>query len=76
MRLHPFAGWVPVWIVALGGLLAAGPAAAVTLTCGSTSGLAGQTVTVSLTSGDLTGLNVSAYEFRIGYNASVVTAVG
>jgi len=76
MRLHPSAGWAPALLVALGGLLAAGPATAATLTCGTASGLAGQTVTVSLSTTDLTGLNVMSYQFRIAYNASVVTATG
>ena len=76
MRLPPSAGWVPALLVALGGLLAAGPATAVTVTCGTASGLAGQTVTVSLATTDLTGLNVMAYQFRIAYNAGVVTASG
>ena len=76
MRLSPSAGWVPALLVALGGLLAAGPATAVTVTCGTASGLAGQSVTVSLTSTDLTGLNVTAYQFRLAYNSAVVTATG
>lgn len=76
MRQHPFAGRAPAILVALTALLVAGPSAAVTLTCGNANGLAGQTVTVAVSVGDLTGLGVKAYEFRIGYNASVVTAVG
>jgi hypothetical protein len=76
MRLHPSAGWAPALLVALGGLLAAGPATAATLTCGTASGLAGQTVTVSLSTTDLTGLGVTSYQFRVAYNAGVVTASG
>jgi hypothetical protein len=60
----------------LGGLTAAGPLAAATVTCGTASGLAGQSVTVALTASDLTGLNIRSYEFDILYNSGVVTATG
>ena len=76
MRLPSLAGRVPALLVALGGLLAAGPAAAVTVTCGTASGLAGQAVTVGLTTTDLTGLNVTAYQFTVTYDPNVVTATG
>jgi hypothetical protein len=76
MRTKPNAGWWPAWLVALGVMLGAGSATAATLTCGTTSGLAGQTVTVDLTASDLTGLSVKSYQFDLGYAPSVVTATG
>lgn len=76
MHLPPAAGFVPALLLTLGALLAAVPATAVTVTCGTASGLAGQTVTVSVNTADLTGLNVMACQFRLTYNAAVVTATG
>jgi hypothetical protein len=76
MHLTPAAGFVPALLLTLGGLLAAGPATAVTVTCGTANGLAGQTVTVSVNAAELTGLNVTACQFRLTYNAAVVTATG
>ncbi len=76
MNRHPIAGRAPAWAAALLVLAFAGPATAATLTCGTASGLAGQTVTVSLTTSDLTALGVTSYQFDLGYNASVVTATG
>jgi hypothetical protein len=76
MHLPPATGFVPALLMTLGGLLAAVPATAVTVTCGTASGLAGQTVTVSVNTADLTGLNVVACQFRLAYNAAVVTATG
>lgn len=75
MQTHRNAGWWPALLVAIGGVLAATPAAAVTVTCGNGSGIAGQTVSIGLTSTDLTGLDVRAYQFSITYNPAVVTAV-
>ncbi|MFI5372230.1 MAG: cohesin domain-containing protein, partial [Candidatus Eisenbacteria bacterium] len=54
----------------------AGAATAATLTCGTASAIAGQDVTVSLTSSDLTGLGVLSYQFDVGYAPTVVTATG
>jgi len=51
------------------------PATAVTVTMGTTSGLAGQTVDLAINTTDLTGLGVVSYQFALNYNASVVTAV-
>jgi hypothetical protein len=51
------------------------PAAAVTVTMGSTSGLAGQTVDLAINTTDVTGLGVMSYQFALNYNANVVTAV-
>ncbi len=76
MRPHRWAGRLVALALMLGGLAAAGPLAAATVTCGTASGLAGQSVTVALTASDLTGLNVRSYEFDLFYNASVVTATG
>ena len=76
MRPHRWsAGWSALLVV-LGGAFAAGPLAAATVTCGTTSGIAGQTVTVALTASDLSGLNVRSYEFDLNYNPTVVTATG
>ncbi len=76
MRALPRTGWHPVLPWVLAGALAAGPASAVTITCGSGSGLAGQTVSISITSSDLTGLNVTSYQFVLSYDPNQVTATG
>lgn len=76
MRPYRTAGGWPALLVVLGGLLAAAPTRAATVTCGTASGLAGQTVNVNITTSDLTGLSVRSFEFDLGYNASVVTATG
>jgi len=55
---------------------AAAPAGAVQVTCGTGSGLAGQTVDITLSTGNLTGLGIQSLQFEITYNASLVTAVG
>src|SRR5690242_17078896 len=61
-------------LIPLVGALTAATAGAVTLTCGSGSGLAGQSVDVSISTSDLTGLNVRSYQFEIAYTANQVTA--
>lgn len=76
MRTRILAGLGPACLLGLVLLGAAGAASAATLTVGTANGLAGQTVTVNLTSSDLTGLGVKSYEFDVGYTASVVTAIG
>jgi hypothetical protein len=76
MRRIRWAGVLPACLAILGVMLGAGFARAATLTCGSASAIAGQNVTVSLTSSDLTGLGVVAYQFDINYSPSVVTATG
>jgi Bacterial Ig-like domain (group 2)/Cohesin domain len=63
-------------LLGLAAVLAAGPAAAVTVTCGTGSGIAGQTINVALTSADLTALGVKSYQFAVGYNPAEVTATG
>jgi Bacterial Ig-like domain (group 2)/Cohesin domain len=63
-------------LLGLAASLAAGPAAAVTVTCGTGSGLAGQTINIALTSTDLTALGVKSYQFSVAYNPTQVTALG
>jgi hypothetical protein len=58
------------------GLIGAAPAGAVQVTCGSGSGLAGETVEITLSTGDLTGLGIHSFQFDLAYNSSVATAVG
>jgi hypothetical protein len=55
--------------------LGAAPAGAVQVTCGSTSGLAGQTVEVAINTASLTGLHVRSFQFVITYPPTVVTPV-
>ena len=62
--------------LALAGILAAGSAGAVTITCGSGSGLAGQTVEIAINTSDLTALGVQSWQFVLNYAASQVTATG
>ena len=62
--------------LALAELLVAGSAGAVTVTCGSGSGLAGQTVEIAINTSDLTGLGVQSWQFVLNYSASQVTATG
>ena len=76
MRRIQWAGFLPACVAALGVLLGAGTARAATLTCGTASAIAGQDVTVNLTSSDLTGLGVVSYQFDVTYNSTVVTATG
>jgi trimeric autotransporter adhesin len=76
MRHIRWAGLLPACVTALGVLLGAGAARAATLTCGTASAIAGQDVTVSLTSSDLTGLGVLSYQFDINYSPTIVTATG
>lgn len=75
MRKHPIAAAARA--VLLAGLVAAawaGPAAALQLSAGSGSGLAGQTVDIAITSASTTGLSVVSFTFDVTYNANVVTA--
>ncbi len=74
MRSHRAAGPLPALLLLLGAALGAAPAQAARVTAGTGSGLAGQTVDVTLTASDLTGLGVQSYQFVMTYNASVVTA--
>lgn len=53
----------------------AGPARAVLVTAGTGSGLAGQTVDITISTASVTGLNVLSLQFSLSYNSSVVTAV-
>ncbi len=53
-----------------------GVAAAVVATCGNGSGLAGQVVEITVATDDVTGLAIRSFQFRIGYDANVLTAVG
>lgn len=54
-------------------LALAAPAGAVRVTCGSGSGQAGQTVDIAVTTTDLTGWNVRAFQFDLTYNQNLVT---
>ena len=54
-------------------LAAAGRAHAVQVTTGSGSGVAGQTVDILLSTGNLTGLDIFSLQFDLSFNASVVT---
>ena len=56
------------------GVLSAAPAFAVAVSAVSTSGLAGQTVNVSINTASLTGLNVDSFQFQLNYSPGVVTA--
>ncbi|HEY6867161.1 MAG TPA: Ig-like domain-containing protein [Candidatus Eisenbacteria bacterium] len=60
----------------LAGVLAAGMAHAAAITCGTASGLAGQSVEISIGTSDLTGLGVQSYQFALTYDPSQVTATG
>lgn len=69
---------LPLLVLAMlaGTAAAPRPAAAVTVTMGTTSGLAGQTVDLAINTTDLTGLGVVSYQFAIIYNnPAAVTAV-
>jgi hypothetical protein len=63
-------------LLALAATFAAGPASAVTVTCGSGSGIAGQTINIALTSSNLSTFNVKSYQFTVTYNPNQVTALG
>ncbi len=63
-------------LLALAALAAARPARAVVVTCGNGAGIAGQTVTITLSTDTVTGLNITSLQFEITYNQSLVTAVG
>ena len=66
------------WFVLALALLAAGaprPADAVQVTTGAGSGLAGQTVDITLSTGNLTGLGIVSLQFDLTYFANRVTAV-
>jgi hypothetical protein len=54
-------------------LALAAPAGAVRVTCGNGSGQAGQTVDIAVTTTDLTGWNVRAFQFDLTYNQNLVT---
>ena len=74
MRTHRTTGWRPVLLAVLAAALASSPAAAVSITCGSGSGLAGQTLDIGISTTDLTGLNVRSYQFALTYDPNQVTA--
>lgn len=61
-------------LLAAAALLAPVPAAAVQVTTGTGSGLAGQTVDITLSTTSLSGLGVTSIQFDLSYNASIVTA--
>jgi hypothetical protein len=73
-RLGGRAAWAG--LIALAALLAARPARAVVVTCGNGSGIGGQTVTITLSTDNVTGLNITSLQFEITYNPAIVTAVG
>lgn len=50
------------------------PAAAVQVTIGAASGMAGQSVDVNVNTSSLTGLDVRSFQFAVTYNASLLTA--
>jgi uncharacterized protein YjdB len=60
-------------LAALAGL--APPAAAVQITAGSGSGLPGTTVDITISTTDLTGLGVYAFQFSMSFTASRLTVV-
>lgn len=65
------------WIAALAAavtLFTAAPAAAVQVTTGTGSGIAGQTVDITIGTGNLTGLGIQSFQFSLSYNANLVTA--
>src|SRR6266487_2191207 len=57
-------------------LSSAAPARAVLVTCGNGSGLAGQTVEITLSTDTVTGLGIQSLQFDLTYNQAIVTAVG
>src|SRR5262245_28946749 len=59
--------------LALAWILAAGPAHAVQVTCGNASGLAGQTIDVTVSTSSLTGAGVVALQFALQFNANILT---
>jgi len=81
MRTHPIMKGAPPLIrtalLALGVALAsATPAWAVLVTCGNGSGLAGQTIEITLSTDNVTGLGIQSLQFDLTYNQNIVTPVG
>ncbi len=62
-----------VLAVALAG---AAPARAVQVTSGNGSGLAGQTVEITISTDSVTGLGIQSLQFDLTYNQNIVTPVG
>lgn len=57
------------------GPLAASPAGAVTVSAGSGSGIAGETIDIAISTTDLSGQGVLSYELAVLYDPNLVTAV-
>jgi hypothetical protein len=77
LRTLPGSRTLPVAVLALAATLGLPALArAVVVTCGSGSGIAGQTVEVTVSTDDVTGLAIRSFQFKITYNQNLVTAVG
>lgn len=73
MRLHH--RWFSVLVIALAVTAAPRVARAVQVATGTGSGIGGDLVDITLSTGNLTGLNIRSLQFSMSYNANYVTAV-